>query len=171
LSSETNPKNPVDLFCIEIDSRSLEKFRSSDVVAFSEPNCPTFYLNNSNNSFHAPTVGFEARDFIYKHGKSTFYVGMKNLKCSGYSQIDYAVLELRQTLKQELELLLNRGRLIYTKSGVFDVSYSSSFQFGNQVLKLASAAKPRGSNQIHFHNIEHPVVIDGQRSPSSSEDG
>jgi hypothetical protein len=59
-SSETNPKDPVDLFCIKDDSSSSEKFVSRN-VAFSESNCPTFYLNNSNNSFHAPTVGFEAR--------------------------------------------------------------------------------------------------------------
>jgi hypothetical protein len=121
LSSKTNPKNFVDYLCIEEGSRSLEKFTNAYDVAFSDFQLPTFYQNNSNSFIHAPTVGFEARDFCYKHEGSVFYVGMRNSRCSWYSQVDYTVLEIKLTMKLELELLLNRGRLIYTKSGLLGV--------------------------------------------------
>jgi uncharacterized phage-like protein YoqJ len=70
------------------------------------------------------------------------YVGMRNVKRSVFNQIDYAVVEIRRTMKQEIELLLNRGRLFYTKSGLFGINISSSYQFGSEVFKLEPAAQP-----------------------------
>jgi hypothetical protein len=159
LSSETNPKNSVDNFCINNGSRSLEKFTNSSDIAFSDFQLSNYYQNNSNSFAHAPTVGFEARDFCYNHEGSVFYVGMRNSKCSWYSQIDYAVLELKRTEKRELELLLNRGRLIYTKSGLFGVNYSNSYQFDDFLFKLTSAANRRGSNQIHQSHHRAPGSV------------
>jgi hypothetical protein len=53
-------------------------------------------------------------------------------------------------MKHEFELLLNRGKLFYTKSGLFGINISSSYQFGGEVFKLAPAAQPGWSNQIHL---------------------
>jgi hypothetical protein len=79
------------------------------------------------------------------------------------------VLELERTSKQRIELRLNRGRLFYTKSGI---SESWKYQFGLEIIKLAPATYlPGGQTKSNFHNIEHPVVIVGQWSTSSSEDG
>jgi hypothetical protein len=63
---------------------------------------------------------------------------MNCLKSDVLNQIDYTVVEL----KQEFELLLNRERLFYTKSGLFGINISSSYQFGVEVFKLASPAQP-----------------------------
>jgi hypothetical protein len=95
---------------------------------------------------------------------------MKNVKFDSYSQIDYAIIEFRRTKQQEL--LLNRGRLIYTKNALFGVNYSNSFQFDEVVSKFSSEAKSPGDQITStYYNIEHPVVMSGQRSLSSSEDG
>jgi hypothetical protein len=104
------------------------------------------------------------------HDGNVYYVGMKNIQFADYNQMDYIVCEVRRTAKQEL--LLNRGRLIYTKSGVFGVNYFNSFWLEDVLSKLTSDTKPTG-DQVNstYHNIEHPVVMSGQRSPSSSEDG
>jgi hypothetical protein len=97
---------------------------------------------------------------------------MRNAKLDFCSQIDYTIVEM----KKQQELLLNRGRLIYTKLGLFGVNYSKSFpfpfQFDEEVSKFTSETNPTG-DQVNStqYIIEHPVVLSGQRSPSSSEDG
>jgi hypothetical protein len=68
---------------------------------------------------------------------------MRSLKRKLLNQIDFAEIELKRTMKQEFELLLNRGRLFYTKSGLFGINISSRYQFGCKVFKLAPAAQPR----------------------------
>jgi hypothetical protein len=178
LSSETNPKNLADLFSIDSGSEILEKFFNqvflSEVVCF-ESKLPVINLldpNNLNSFAHAPTVGAESRELVFKHDGNVIYVGMKKLKFGQFSQFDYLSLEFNRTSKQESELLLNCGRFFYTKSGLFGINVSYSFQFGSEVFELAPAAKtPGGQIKSIFHTIEHPAVRDGQRSPSSSEDG
>jgi hypothetical protein len=149
LTSETNPKSLADFISIEGDSRSLEKYMndlySSSEVVYSNFKMPASYLtfpSNSNDYAHASSVGVETREFILMHEGNVMYVGMINVKRNVFNQIDYSVVELKRTLKQEFELLLNRGRLFYTKSGLFGINISSSYQFGREVFKLAPAAQP-----------------------------
>jgi hypothetical protein len=98
---------------------------------------------NPNKSFQAPFVGSVTREFCFAHENSIFYVGMRSLKKKLLNQIDYAIIDLKRTMKQEFELLLNGGRLFYTKSGLFGINISSNYQFGCEVFKLAPAAQPR----------------------------
>jgi hypothetical protein len=148
LTSETNPKSLVDFISIGSDSRSLEKSTSHVYsryeVACLDSEMPVNYLcfpDNPNRFSHAWSVGFETREFSFMHEDSIFYVGMRSLKRSMMNQIDYLVVELKRILKQDFELLLNRGRLFYTKSGLLGVNVSSSYQFDCEVFKLASAAQ------------------------------
>jgi hypothetical protein len=127
--------------------------------------------NNLNKLAHAPTSGVETNEFVLMHEGNVMYVGMKKLKFGQFSQFDYLNAEFNRTLKHDFELLLNRGRLFYTKSGMFGTSFSSSYHLGSEIFKLAPAAYPHGQIKSIFHDIEHPAVRDGQRSPSSSEDG
>jgi hypothetical protein len=154
LTSETNPKSSAESFSIVSDSRSLENFvYSSSEVACFDSEMPAKFLNfpnNLNNSSHVSSVGFETREFSFTHENSVFFVGMRSLKQSYLNQIDFTIIELKQTLKQDFELLLNRGRLFYTKSGLFGINISNSYQFGCEVFKLAPTAQPRWSNQIQL---------------------
>jgi hypothetical protein len=55
---------------------------------------------------------------------------------------------------------------------MFGINESSCDQFDPEVIKLAPANYlPADQTKSNFHNIEHPVVIVGQWSTSSSEDG
>jgi hypothetical protein len=72
------------------------------------------------------------------------------------NQIEYAVVEVKRTLKREFELHLNQGRLFYTKSGLFGVNVSRLFQFDEDVFKLAPTAHPRWSNQIQLSQYRAP---------------
>jgi hypothetical protein len=65
---------------------------------------------------------------------------VKNIRLECCSQIDYLILEVKRAAKQEL--LLNRGRLIYTRSGLFGINHFSSFQFDDVLSMFAAAAKP-----------------------------
>jgi hypothetical protein len=130
-----------------LEEPNLKNALRNDVACFSlNTKMPAECLgfpNNPNNLIHVSSTGLEAREFSFIHEDSVFYVGMKSLKKGKLNQIDFAVIELKRTLKQEFELLLNRGRLFYTKSGLFGVNISSSYQFGCEVFKLAPAAQPR----------------------------
>jgi hypothetical protein len=92
----------------------------------------------------------------------------------GFNQFDFSCLSLQiaQLTKQNLELQFCRGRLIYTKSGVFGLSYSEKMWLNPKVIKICSIFEPRG-DQVKSNNyiIEHSPVIVGQWSPSSSEEG
>jgi hypothetical protein len=138
LCSETNPNGSANLICIREDLTGSEKCFDSLSNVFSNSFPTTWTQNNSNIFIHAPSVGCEARDFCFVHDDSTFYVGMKNIRFDCYSQIDYLGLEVKRAAKQEL--LLNRGRLIYTRSGLFGVNHFNSYQFDDVLTKLSSAA-------------------------------
>jgi hypothetical protein len=91
-----------------------------------------------------------------------------------FGQVDVACLSLilNQSEKQNLELRLNRRRLVYTKSGIFGLSYLSELQAKPKVVKILSVLVSRGSqSKSNIYVIEHPLVVVGQWSPSSSEDG
>jgi hypothetical protein len=169
LSSETNPKNLADLISIDSGLEGLEKFFSQvflSEVVWLESKLPVINLldpDNLNVLAHAPTVGVESRELVFKHDGKVMHVGMKKLKFGQFSQYDYLSLEFNRTSKQESELLFNRGRFFYTKSGMLGKSFTSSYQFGEEFIKLAPAAYTPG-DQINSisHNIEHPVVRNGQ---------
>jgi hypothetical protein len=106
---------------------------------------PAEYLsfqNDLNNSSHASSKGLETKEFSFMHENSMIYVVMRSLKKGKLNQLVYTAVVLKQTLKQEFELLLNRVRLFYTKSRLFGVNISSYYQFGYEVFKLAHAAQP-----------------------------
>jgi hypothetical protein len=156
LSSETNTKSPADLISIDIGSESLEKFFSqmflNEVVCL-ESKLPVINLldpNDPSNLAHAPTSGVETNELVLMHDGNITYVGMKKLQFGQFSQFDYLSLEFNRTSKQEFELLLNRGRFFYTKSGMSCKSFSSSYQFGEEVFKLAPAAYPPVIKSIPF---------------------
>jgi hypothetical protein len=138
----------------------LEKFiYSNNEVACFDSEIPAKFLNfpnNLNDSSHVSSIGFETREFSLTHESSIFFVGMRSLKQSYLNQIDFTIIELKRTLKQDFELLLNHGRLFYKKSGLFGVNISDSYQFGCEVFKLASAAQPRWSNQIQLSQHRAP---------------
>jgi hypothetical protein len=100
------------------------------------------FPNNLNNFSHVSSAGYITREFSFTHESSIIFVGMRSLKRNFVNQIDFAVVELKRTLKQEYELLLNQGRLFYTKSGLFGVNISNPYQFGCEVFKLAPASQP-----------------------------
>jgi hypothetical protein len=140
LSSETDPKSVANSICISDDLISSKKRADQFHDVFSNSFPTTWTQNNPIFFAHAPSVGCEARDCCFKHGGSIFYVGMKNIRFDCYSQIDYLVLGVKRAAKQEL--LLNRGRLIYTRSGLFGVNYFDAYQFDDVLSKFSSAAKP-----------------------------
>jgi hypothetical protein len=132
LSLETNAKYLAESLSIVSGSKSLEKYVYLKEVACFDSNLPAFlkYSGGSSNLTHVPSVDFVTREFSFMHESSMFYDGMRSLKKDLVNQIDYAVIELKRTLKQEFELLLNHGRLFYTKRGLFGINISSSYQFG-----------------------------------------
>jgi hypothetical protein len=143
LLSEINPKSIDEFSCI---SNNLTSFSSHSQEDFSCFNIITWTRNNSNNYHHASSKGCKTKEFCFEHDGNSFYVGMKNVKFDSCSQIDYVICEFRRTKQQEL--LLNRGRLIYTKNWLFGVNYSNSFQFDEVVSKFTSEAKSPGIKSI-----------------------
>jgi hypothetical protein len=170
LTSETSLKTPAEVISIVSEARSLEKFeeyqgkRRSEVVCCKQySQKPAEYLyecnhNNPNYLSHVHTEDLEVKEFWFMHGESFYYAGMKHSKEGAFNQIDYAVVEVRRTLKREIELHLNHGKLFYTKSGLFGVNVSSFYQFDFEVFKLDSATYPLDQIKSSFRNIEHPVA-------------
>jgi hypothetical protein len=165
LTSGTNQRSPAEYFIVVGNSGSLEKvstcsFSRNEVACFSNyskmPAAGFNLPNNLNNSFHDSSVGLVTREFSFVHENSIFYVGMRSLKKKLLNQIDYVVNELKRTMKREFELLLNRGRLFYTKCGMFGINVSNYYQFGCEVFKLAPAAQPPWSNQIQLSKHRAP---------------
>jgi hypothetical protein len=70
-----------------------------------------------------------------------------------------------------MEFHLNCEKFFYTKDGMFGLNESSGFQIDPEIIKLAIVFNPRNQTKSNFHNIEHLIVIVGQRSTSSSGDG
>jgi hypothetical protein len=105
---------------------------------------------------------------LFLCGSNSSLVKMEN-QFPGFSSLK---LSLSWRLKQNNELFLNRKRLFYTRCGTFGVNYSNSRQLYPEIVKISPVAKPRGDHiKSSGYNIEQPLVITGQWSPSSSEDG
>jgi hypothetical protein len=133
LSSEANPKRVADLFSI---SSCLEVSESSfNASQFQDPD--VWFQNNPNRFAHASTKDCKVKEFIFKHGKCSYYVGMRSSSSDMRSQFDYLVICLK---KQELHW--HRGRLIYSKGSCFGVECSYSFQVGEKFSRHTAAAKP-----------------------------
>jgi hypothetical protein len=131
-----------------------------------------FHQYNLHVNCHSKMDDLVVKEFTCNHRGNLYYVRIENQFTGLLNQFKFAVLGLIQTSKQRIELHLNREKIFYTKSGMFRVSVSSCYQFEPEFVKLASAAYPSGGQiKSNFYIIDHPVVIVGQWSPSSSEDG
>jgi hypothetical protein len=112
--------------------------------------------SSSEFKFHVPTKDLEVNEFTFIHGESVYYVGMKMISKEILNQIGFKVLEFNRKSKQGFELHLNRGRLFYSKNGLFGVNESSSYQFDSRVIKLAAITYPRGLHQIQLSQHRAP---------------
>jgi hypothetical protein len=110
----------------------INKLSADDFTILSHHNNPETY-------YHVHSDGPREREFIFIHGKILYCVGMKQSKVGVFNQIGFAVVEVSQTSKQKIELSLNRGKLFYTKNGMFGINESSYYQFDPEIIKLAPA--------------------------------
>jgi hypothetical protein len=136
----------------------------------------TQYRNPDNLKPHPNLNCLQTREFSFHSDGSIYLIRLEN-QLSGLNkinQLDYVCLSIpnNQLAKQNVELQLDRGRLIYTKSSVFGLSYSMKLQANSKEVKISPLFKPRGDQvKSSNYNIEHPPVILGQWNPSSSKDG
>jgi hypothetical protein len=72
---------------------------------------------------------------------------------------------MTQLMKQNAELQLSSGRIVYTKRGIFGMCYSMKIQANPEVVKNSSIFKPcEDQFKSGNYNIEYPPVIVDQWS-------
>jgi hypothetical protein len=124
---------------------------------------PTHYHYRSYTNFlHHPSLSDQQITESVFIDDGTLHVLKAENKVTGFDlkQFDYWLysIKLIQSEKQNLELQVSRGRLFYTKSGIFGISSSFKIRPDLSVLKPNPCVDQIKSSEL---NIEHPPEFAG----------
>jgi hypothetical protein len=109
-------------------------------------------------------------------GSSLCLIRMEN-QFSSFEQTNqiiqcFSITESNQFLARNFELFLNQRSLFYIKSRIIGLKCLRKYQSNQEIVKISPVVKPSGDHiKSSNYNIEQPLVVVGQWSPSSSEDG
>jgi hypothetical protein len=156
----------------------IREFYEKSFITSSGKSSTTSSFNFQNRSFkddlhHSSLSDHQIIGFMFIDD-GTFHIFRTENKVSGcgLKQFDYLLYLIRliRNEKQKLALQFSKGRLLYSKCGIFGINSSFMFQSDPKVLKphYYSSGDQVKSSKL---NIEHPPEFAGQWSPSSSEDG
>jgi hypothetical protein len=133
LGSENEPKYLSEEFAhtkYSNDLFNLSKYDQfySESEAMMNQVYMTQYRNPDMFNYHPSIEDCQIREFLYQSDVNVHMVRVENRlsDLNGFNQFDFYCLSMQitQRMKQNAETQFRRGRLIYTRSGIFGSCYS-----------------------------------------------